>query len=404
MRRHFALLVLPSLALAPPGARAEIVERVVAKVNGQIITLSEFQSRQIAAAQSARVDPANVGSFLRQNNARILQEAIDEILILQKAEDVGIKAPSQWIDESIDGIRKDNNITSDEQFQDALAREGLTLAELRQNIERGVLRRIVMQRDIQPKIEASEAELLAEYEKLKPTEFTKAPTVTLQEILVKEDAGGAALAREIAEKARAGEDFAALAKTYSAAPSRSHGGDVGQLSQGELNPDLEKVAFALPVGAVSDPLPVEGGYRVIKVTAKTSGSTTPYDAAKDKVRDRLMMARFETAYEAYMQELRKSASVELRVREVPLQLTGPIPEGSLLEALEPLAPGVGPAPAPPAAPGASDTIVIPTEKKPLAPPAADEEITTTPQAGPEKVAPPPPAAVPLPKDPPPPGR
>jgi peptidyl-prolyl cis-trans isomerase SurA len=405
MRRHFALLVLPSLVLVPPGARAEIIERVVAKVNGQIITLSEFQSRQIAAAQGARVDPANVGSFLRQNNARILQEAIDEILILQKAEDAGIKAPSQWIDESIDGIRKDNNITSEEQFQDALAREGLTLGELRQNIERGVLRRIVMQRDIQPKIEATETELRAEYEKLKATEFTKAPTVTLQEILVKEEAGGAALAREIVEKAKAGEDFAALAKTYSSAPSRAHGGDVGQLSQGEINPELEKVAFALPVGAVSDPLPVEGGYRIIKVTAKTSGSTTPYEAAKDKVHDRLMMARFETAYEAYMQELRKSASVELRVREVPLQLTGPIPEGSLLEALEPLAPGgapSGPAAAAPAAPGATDTIVIPTEKKPIAPPAADEEITTTPQAGPEKVAPPPPAAVPPPKDPPPP--
>src|SRR5512136_916842 len=142
MRRLFALLLLPNLV--PPGARAEIIERVVAKVNGQIITLSEFQSRQIAAAQAARVDPANVGTFLRQNNARILQEAIDEILIMQKAEDAGIKAPPQWIDESIDGIRKDNNITTDEQFQDALAREGLTLAELRQNIERGVLRRIVM--------------------------------------------------------------------------------------------------------------------------------------------------------------------------------------------------------------------------------------------------------------------
>ena len=61
MRRLFVLLVLPSLLLAPPGARGEIIERVVAKVNGQIITLSEFQSRQIAAAQGARVDPANVG-------------------------------------------------------------------------------------------------------------------------------------------------------------------------------------------------------------------------------------------------------------------------------------------------------------------------------------------------------
>ncbi|HSD25687.1 MAG TPA: hypothetical protein VLL75_00215, partial [Vicinamibacteria bacterium] len=82
MRRLF-VLVLP-LSLVPSGAGAEIIERVVAKVNGQIITLSEFQSRQVAAAQSARIDPENVGAFLRQSNARILQEAIDEILILQK--------------------------------------------------------------------------------------------------------------------------------------------------------------------------------------------------------------------------------------------------------------------------------------------------------------------------------
>jgi parvulin-like peptidyl-prolyl isomerase len=121
MKPLFALVLLHSLLL-PAGARAEIIERVVAKVNGQIITLSDFQSRQIAAAQAARVDPATVGAFLRQNNARILQEAIDELLIIQKAEDAGIKAPPQWIDEAIEGIRKENNIASDEQFQDSPAR------------------------------------------------------------------------------------------------------------------------------------------------------------------------------------------------------------------------------------------------------------------------------------------
>lgn len=381
MKPLFALALLPSLLL-PAGASAEIIERVVAKVNGQIITLSDFQSRQIAAAQAARVEPATVGAFLRQNNARILQEAIDELLIIQKAEDAGIKAPPQWIDEAIEGIRKENNITSDEQFQDALAREGLTLAELRQNIERSVLRRIVMQRDIQPKIDATDADLRAEYEKLKATEFTKPPTVTLQEILVKEDAGGAALAQEIVERARAGEDFAALAKAHSAAPSRVHGGDVGQLAQGELNPELEKLAFSLAVGSVSDPLPGPEGYRIVRVTAKTSGSTTSFEAAKEQVRDRLMMSRFSKAYEEYMAELRKTASVELRVREVPLQLTGPIPEASLLEALEPLAPGAAPAEDAPA-----EAPARPGTPPPAAP--ADEEFTTTPQAAPEKVAPPP---------------
>jgi hypothetical protein len=270
----------------------------------------------------------------------------------------------------------------------------MTLAELRQNIERGVIRRIVMQRDVQPKIDASDAEVRAEYERVKATEFTKPATVTLQEILIPENAGGLALAREVVEKARAGEDFQALARTYSQAPSRANGGDIGQLSQGDIHPELEKVAFALPVGAVSDPIPVEGGYRVIRVLAKTTGSTTPYDVAKDKVRDRVMMSRFDKAYDDFIVELRKNASIVLLVREVPLQLTGPIPEGSLREALEPLTPGAAPEGPAAAAPGSTQA--------PAAPPATDEEVTTTPQAAPEKIAPPPPPSPPPPK--PPPGR
>jgi len=409
MRRLFALLV-PSLALLPGVLHAETIERVVAKVNGQIITLSEFQNRQVAAAQAARIDPSTVSQFLRQNNAKLLQDAIDEILILQKAEDSGIKAPSAWIDEAIDGIKKDNKITTDDQMQEALAREGLTLAELRSNIERGVLRRIVMQRDVQPRIEASDSEVKAEYEKVKATEFTKAPTVSLQEILIPEDKGGLELAREVVAKARAGEDFEALARTYSTAPSRSHGGDLGQLNQGELAPALEKAAFAMPVGEVSEPLKVESGYRVIRVTAKTSGSTAPYDAVKDKVRDRLMMSRFDKAYDEYVAELRKNAVITLLVREVPLQLTGPIPESSLLEALEPLVPGLdapaGPSSGAPAAAGsnapaaaaaASGSAAAPAGA--AAPPSSttsapggstDDEVTTTGQTGPQKVAPPPP--------------
>jgi len=391
--RRLCVLLLPSLALAPLGLRAETIERVVAKVNGQIITLSEFQSRQIAAAQGARVDPAGVGAFLRQNNAKILQDAIDEILILQKAEDAGIRAPAAWIDEAIEGIKKENKIASDEQMQEALAREGLTLAELRANIERGVLRRIVMQRDVQPKIEVSEADVRAEYERVKAAEFTKPATVTLQEILIPEDKGGIVLARELAVRARGGEDFQELARAHSTAPSRSNGGDLGQLAQGDIHPDIEKVAFELAVGSVSDPLPVAGGYRLIRVVAKTTGSTTPYDAVKDRVRDRVMMTRFDKAYDDYVAELRKSSVVTLLVREVPLQLTGPIPEGSLREALEPLSPGAPEPAAPAAAAPATAAPAAPVAGAPT-PVVVDDEVTTTPQAAPERVAPPPRATPP----------
>jgi parvulin-like peptidyl-prolyl isomerase len=374
-------------------ARGEVIERVMAKVNGQIITLSDFQSRQIAAAQAARVEPANVGAFLRQNNAKILQEAIDDLLIMQRAEEAGIKAPSQWIDEAIAGIRKDNNLTSEEQFEEALQHEGMTLGELRQNIERGILKRYVLERDIRGKVEVSDSELRAEYDKLKATQFTKPPTVTLLEILVKEADGGLARAREVAAKAKAGEDFAALAKTYSSAPSKANGGEIGEVARPDMSPELAKLTDALPVGGVSDPAPVEGGYRILKVAARTEGSTTPFEAAKERIRDQVMMTRFEKEYDVYMTDLRKNAQVELRVREAPLRLTGPIPENSLLEALDPSMGGIAPAPGAAApsgsAPSAAPTGAPRTPQPGVAPAGAgDDEIRTTPQAAPERVAPP----------------
>jgi len=406
MRRHFVRIVLPSALVfgCVAAARADVIERVVAKVNGQIITLSDFQSRQLAAAQAARVEPANIGTFLRQNNAKILQEAIDDVLIMQRAEETGIKAPAPWVDEAIAGIKKDNNLNTQQEFEEALQREGLTLGELRQNIERGIVKRYVLDHDIRGKLEVSDSDLRAEYEKLKGTEFTRPASVSLLEILIKDDAGGLTRAREVAARAKDGEDFASLAKTYSGAPSKANGGEIGEIARPDMNKELAALTSALPVGGVSDPMPVEGGYRILKVAAKTEASTTPFEAGKERIRDRLMMARFEKAYDDYIGELRKSASVELRVREVPLKLSGPIPESSLLEAIDP---GGGPG-APPASAGSSGAPAAAPAGSPRPAPAAgsaapaDDEIRTTPQAAPERVTPSTPTSEP-PKPPPHPG-
>src|SRR5512143_1887070 len=201
MRRLSLPVLLLSVPLAVPPAVAETVERVVAKVNGQIITLSDFQARQLDAAQAARVDPANVAAFLRQNNSRILQDAIDEILLLQKAEDAGLKPPDAYLDQVIDQIRKEHNLASQQEFEAALAEQGLSYADLRRIIERRVLREMILRRDIEPKMTVSDADLRREYEQLKGSEFTTPAKIALQEIVVKNDAGGEALAQELAAKA-----------------------------------------------------------------------------------------------------------------------------------------------------------------------------------------------------------
>jgi peptidyl-prolyl cis-trans isomerase SurA len=410
MRPLFVLLVLHSVLGAVGTSHAEIIERIIVKVNGEIITLSQFHERQIAAAQAARVPPEQISTFLRQNNARILQQAIDEVLLLQKAEDSGLQLPTEFVDEIIESIKKDNNITTEEEFQAALAQEGMTLDELRESIRKSYTRQMIVRRDVEPRISVSEDQVLEEYEKRKDTDFTTSATVTLQEIFIPEDAGGITRAREIVERARAGEDFASLARTHSAGPTASTGGELGEIAQGDLNPVLEETAFALPVGSVSDPILVEGGHRILRVLAKTSGSVVPFAQAKPRIRNEMMGARFDEEYKVYIAEVREKADIELRVREVPLQLSGAVPEDSLFNvdpfSLGPAGPGATPGSVPPsasapggsvpatpnpfAAPGPDDEFVTTPQARPerVTPGAIGDEITTTPQAGPERVAPP----------------
>src|SRR5437867_5594478 len=162
----------------------------------------------------------------------------------------------------------------------------MTLDDRKRNIERTIVRRQILSRDIEGKITVSDSEARAEYDR-KIADFTKPATVSLLEILVK-DEGADALAREILARARGGEDFASLARIYSVSPTKSTGGDLGRLAHGDLNPELEKIAFALPVGAISDPIPSGGGYRILKVTEKTEGSVVPFDQAKEAIKQRVM--------------------------------------------------------------------------------------------------------------------
>src|SRR5688572_16544254 len=98
VRSSLLALAAAVLAVASP---AEVVERVVVKVNGDMVTQSEFQARQVAAVQAARVPPERIEQFLRENNARILQEAIDDLLLVQRADEVGVRLSPSYIKEVV---------------------------------------------------------------------------------------------------------------------------------------------------------------------------------------------------------------------------------------------------------------------------------------------------------------
>jgi peptidyl-prolyl cis-trans isomerase SurA len=388
MKRPEALVAsLSLLLLAAPGG-GELIERVIVKVNGDIVTLTDFTARQIAAAQAARVTADRIEAFLRDNNARILQESIDDLLIVQHAADVGVRMRPEMIAEILENIKKENNIASDADLQEQLRREGMTLDDLKRNIERSVLTRQVLYRELDSKVTVTEADSRREYE-ARRAEYTKAASVRLQEILVPgDDASASALARDLVARARAGEDFAELARAHSSAPTRAAGGDLGRIARGEMNPEIERAAFALGPGEVSEPLAVPGGYRILRVAERDEGSVTPFEEVQAEIQKRLTQARRAELYEGFLEGLRKTATIDIRVREVPLKVELPT-TGSILEAPTE---GLGAPPTPLSAPS------VPR------PGAEESEFTTTPQARPERVAPqtaPGPAPSPTPTPPPP---
>src|SRR5713101_2420843 len=217
MKPSPVLVRLSAAALLGGGAlvlsdssRAQIIERVVAKVSGDIVTQSEFEARQLAAVQAAHIDPDQVESYLRQNNARILQEAVDDLLITQRAADLGIRLRPEYVQDVIEGIKKENNIPDDAELKRQLRREGMSLDDLKRNIERSVLRRQVLSRELEPKTQVTDAEARAAYEKSN-ADYAKSAAVHLQEIVVADEE----LAKDLARRARGGEDFSALARAHS---------------------------------------------------------------------------------------------------------------------------------------------------------------------------------------------
>ncbi len=359
-------------------ARADLVERVIVRVNGDIVTQSEFEARQVAAVQQARVGAGEVERYLRENNARILQEAIDELLLVQRAGELGYKVPAAYLNEVIEGIKKENNIGSDDELRDQLRREGMSIDDLKRNIERSVLRRQVLQRELESKMTVPEPEARADYD-AHLSDYTREPSVTLQEIFVKgEGPETKQKALSLATRARGGEDFGALAREASEGATASNGGDLGTLARGDLAPELQKVAFALSPGDVSDPIAQGGGYRLLKVVEKKDGSVVPFAEAKDEISRRLSQKRMTSAYDEYVAGLRKTALIDLKVREVGVSVEVPVTPGLEAPSVGQLPPtGPEAAPAAGSAPGAAAPA-----------PEDDQEFTTSPQARPERVAPP----------------
>ena len=189
MKLKFLVSLLIVSAVA--SARAEIIEQILVKVNGEIFTKSDLEQRQVAAlrqkgqAVDLKSDPNNVQlrKALDDITPQLIVDAVDEMLIVQRGKELGYKLSDEQFKSVVDNIRKENKIENDEQFQAALKSENMTMTDLRRNLERSMIVQRVQQNEVMSKIGVTDDEAKAYYE-AHMNEFTSAPTVTLREILV----------------------------------------------------------------------------------------------------------------------------------------------------------------------------------------------------------------------------
>jgi parvulin-like peptidyl-prolyl isomerase len=323
-------------ALAVVSLRAEIIEQILVKVNGEIFTKTDLENRQVAIlrAKGQQADLTSdsgnqqLRSMLNDITPRLMVDAVDEMLIVQRGKELGYKLSDEQFKTAVDNIKKENKIENDEQFNQALKQENMTMADLRRNFEKSMIMSRVEQNEVFGKVGVSEEEARAYYD-AHLNEFTTPPSVTLREILV--SVGGdpkskginvaqdeAAQARAEAIRARivAGESFDALASSVSEAPSKANAGVIGPLSLNDLSPDLRKVIENLKPGGFSEVLRTSRGYQILKLESSTPAETMPFEQARDKIGDRVFTGKRQEEFEKYKQKLRQQAIIEWKNEEV----------------------------------------------------------------------------------------
>jgi peptidyl-prolyl cis-trans isomerase SurA len=318
--KHFVLLCL--LLVVPVSARAELVDRIAAVVNTDVIALSEVEAR--AAPELARLrgepDASKRGELRTQVIKRVLDALIGEKLMDAQVRDLNIEVTEAEVDLGVDDVKRQNNVEG-AQFEQLLAQEGYTLSAFRSFMKKHLSKLKLVNLKVRSKVKVTDEDMKAEYAKLSRDEqqdfevrarhllIQVAPKATPEQV---EQARLKAVAL-MAEAKKPGVDFSALAKAKSEGPSASDGGDLGFFKRGVMVAEFDKVAFTLPIGGISEPVRTKFGWHVIRVEEHRATPAKPFEEMKDVLRERLTRGQLEKYTDQFVQELRAAAAIDVKL-------------------------------------------------------------------------------------------
>ena len=309
------------LASNAPGA--VVLERILVKINGGLITQTDLEAAQIGALRARGPAPQNdtaLRQVIQEITPQLIVNLVEELLMVQRGRELGYALSDVQFQDVLDGIKEENDL-DDEQLVAALERdEGMTLAELRDAMERQMLVGQVQQIEILGRVSITDTEA-REYYDTHLEEFTDPATVTLREILiaVPEESGALNVARDdqasvAADAARArvlaGEDFGQVVSEVSDAASQANGGLIGPIELADLAESVRERIGALAVGEVGDVQRTTAGYQILKLESATEPTPAAFDEVREGIADNVFNERRLRALDEYVNKLRDEAIVE----------------------------------------------------------------------------------------------
>ena len=293
----------------------ETVDRVVAVVNEDVITLSEL--RQMALS-------INPTSTQQLNEKELLDKMIEQKIFEQEAEKRGIKVSEEELDASIEGVKMRYNL-NDEQMAEVLKRQGLTPEGFREQWRAQTLGNKLLQSQLKNKIVVTDDEIRRYYERNYLGDGTanteQDEQVRIAHIMIAyETQDSEQVAKQVADLAKSGEDFDNLAEKFSDdASSADNGGDLGYFKKGDLIDSMEYAVVATPVGSVTGPVESPAGYHIIKVIERTEPDFPTDsneelveidDSTKEEIRETLMREKAQSQLKTWLESIRENAYIE----------------------------------------------------------------------------------------------
>jgi peptidyl-prolyl cis-trans isomerase SurA len=321
MKYRYNTLFFLFLILIPTLSEAVIIDRIVAVVNDEIITLSEIDEVEYMLINGAlKTDKGKMTGIPDRKTIKkkILDQFIEKKLQLQEADRLKIKATDENINNAIQEIKDKNNIADDRELEESLQLQGLTLEDLRRQIGERIKVAKLINLKVRAKVQITEDDVRAYYQKnlvkYRLLEEVKARHILIQ---VPRDASPETVKEKrqrletIARELETGADFAETAKKFSEAPDAMKGGDLGYFKKGRMIPEIDQVVFTLRPGQRSGVVRTPFGFHIFEVLDRKEHTIDNDQELRKEIEDILNRKKTERRLQAFMSQLKKKAFINI---------------------------------------------------------------------------------------------